>query len=54
MSSQEEVTIKQLANELLDFKGRCPNVDVEKISKQLLMLDAHISKYEKGHKQVKK
>lgn len=51
--STEEVTIRKIAKELLEFKGKCPNVDVETISRQLISLDNYLSKYEKEHKITK-
>jgi hypothetical protein len=41
-----ERTIKTIANEILQFKGKCNTVDVQALSKKLLGLDENLEKYQ--------
>ena len=44
-------SIKTIANEILQYKGKC-NVDVNALSKQLMTLDESLIKYQ-NHKKLK-
>lgn len=49
----QERTISKIAEEILEYKGKCARVDVNNISKTLMSLDDTLKRYAK-HKQVKR
>lgn len=49
----QERSISKIAEEILEYKGKCSKVDVNNISKTLMNLDSTLKKYTK-HKQLKR
>jgi hypothetical protein len=49
----QDRTISKIAEEILEYKGKCPKIDVNNISKTLMNLDDTLKKYTK-HKQIKR
>lgn len=49
----QERSISKIAEEILEYKGKCPKVDVNNISKTLMTLDNTLEKYAR-HKQLKR
>lgn len=49
----QDRSISKIAEEILEYKGKCSKVNVNNISKTLMNLDTTLEKYAK-HKQLKR
>lgn len=49
----QERSISKIAEEILEYKGKCSKIDVNNISKTLMNLDDTLKRYAK-HKQIKR